>query len=108
MNLKSLKRRTNLNPPHQIGDEDSVDDALDDENTVGEFGGLCDLQIFLCRESKQPFNQTLEEVSCIVRSEVYKFGYLPLVKTSVGVATKKKNYGKVIIDMYFQQQKHQS
>lgn len=36
--------------PHQKRDEGSIDAALGDEDAVGEFGSLCDLQIFLCRE----------------------------------------------------------
>lgn len=45
--------RTNLKLPHQKQDEGSVDGALDDKNTVGEFGRLCDPQVLLCRGCKR-------------------------------------------------------
>lgn len=43
---------TNLKLPHHNQNKGSVQDALDDDDAVGEFGPLCDLHIFLCREFK--------------------------------------------------------
>lgn len=37
--------------PHQKTNEHSIDAALHDENNVGEFGALSDLQIFLSRHT---------------------------------------------------------
>lgn len=40
--------QTDLKLPHQKEGEGPVHAALQDENAVREFGGLRDLQIFLC------------------------------------------------------------
>lgn len=43
---------TNLKFIHHKHYKGSIDEALDDKNTVGEFGSLCDLQIVFCRKFK--------------------------------------------------------
>lgn len=58
---------TNLNLPHQKRYKGSVHAALDDENTVGELGSVCDPQIVVCRKSKhsdEGFKQETSSALC--------------------------------------------
>lgn len=59
---KKKKIHPNLQLPHQKDDEDPVDEALEDENAVGEFGGLRDLQVVLCWSCEQSDDQILTGV----------------------------------------------
>lgn len=63
---KQMERGTNLKLPHQKCDEGSIDAAFGDENTVGEFGSLCDLQIFLCRDFQHSDELMEEEINAVL------------------------------------------
>lgn len=47
------QRRTNLKLPHKNRHEGSIDAALGDDNTVGDFGDPSSYQILLCRKFKR-------------------------------------------------------
>lgn len=68
---------TDLKLPHHKHHKGSVHAALDDKNSVGEFGTLSEFQIIVCRKSKE---ETFKYVQNVLVDVSALMKYLPLVK----------------------------